>query len=267
MRVVAHTEWGADRQTLIKLYRTLLRSQLDNGIFVYKSARKSYLKQVDPIHHESLRLVLGAFRTSPIDSLYAEAHEAPLQIRSEKLALQYYTKLKSPPSNPVYNCTFDPKYRQYLDQKEKSIRPFGLRMEPILKESIIPLNNIHKSILPQIPPWIIKNPKVNLQLNKLHKTKTHPFTYQEKHQNILQQHPDYLCSYTDGSKDNNKTACAAVLNKMIKIKAHPMESSIFTAEASAIDLVLDIISKEKHKKFIIFSDSLSVLLSLNNKKN
>ena len=38
-----------------------------------------------------------------------------------------------------------------------------------------------------------------------------------------------------------------------------MDSSIFTAEA------LDIISKEKHKKFIIFSDSLSVLLSLNNK--
>ena len=45
-----------------------------------------------------------------------------------------------------------------------------------------------------------------------------------------------------------------------------MDSSIFTAEACAIDLALDIISKEKHKKFIIFSDSLSVLLSLNNKK-
>ena len=45
-----------------------------------------------------------------------------------------------------------------------------------------------------------------------------------------------------------------------------MESSIFTAEACAIDLSLNIISKEKHKKFIIFSDSLSVLLSLNNKK-
>ena len=43
-------------------------------------------------------------------------------------------------------------------------------MEPIPKESTIPLNNIHKSILPQKPPWIIKNPKVNLQLNQLHKT-------------------------------------------------------------------------------------------------
>ena len=40
-----------------------------------------------------------------------------------------------------------------------------------------------------------------------------------------------------------------------------MESSIFTADACAIDLALDIISKEKHENFIIFSDSLSVLHS------
>ena len=44
------------------------------------------------------------------------------------------------------------------------------------------------------------------------------------------------------------------------------KSSIFTAEAHAIGLALNIISKSKHKNFIIFSDSLSVLLSLRNKK-
>ena len=60
-------------------------------------------------------------------------------------------------------------------------------------------------------------------------------------------------------------ACAAVLNKTVLKKALPMESSIFTAEARAIDLALNIISKSKNKKFIIFSDSLSVLLSLRNK--
>ena len=42
--------------------------------------------------------------------------------------------------------------------------------------------------------------------------------------------------------------------------------SIFTAEAHAINQVLNIISKSKHMRFIIFSDSLSVLLSLRNKK-
>ena len=120
--------------------------------------------------------------------------------------------------------------------------------------------------MPQTPPWTIKNPKVILQLNELPKTKTHPSTCQEKLQNILQQHPDYLYVFTNGSKDNNKTACTAVLNKIIHKKVLPMESSIFTDEACAIDLALDIISKEKHEKFIIFSHSLSVLLSLNNKK-
>ena len=70
----------------------------------------------------------------------------------------------------------------------------------------------------------------------------------------------------DGSKDNNKTACAAVLNKAIIKKALPTESSIFPAEACAIDLALDIISKSKHMTFMIFSDSLSILLSLSNKK-
>ena len=73
-------------------------------------------------------------------------------------------------------------------------------------------------------------------------------------------------TFTDGSKDNNKTACVAVLNKTILKKALLMESSIFTVEARAIDLALNIILKSKHKKSIIFSDSLSVLLSLRNKK-
>ena len=45
-----------------------------------------------------------------------------------------------------------------------------------------------------------------------------------------------------------------------------MEISIFTSEVCTIDLALDIVSKEKHEQFIIFSDSFSVLLSLNNKK-
>ena len=130
-----------------------------------------------------------------------------------------------------------------------------------LQESKIPLNNIHDSIFPQTPPWIIKTPKVILKLNEHSKTKTHPSTYQKKFYNILQHHPDHLYVFTDGSKDNGRAVCVAVLNKTVLKKALPRESSIFTAEAHAIDLALNIILKSKHKKFIIFSDS-----SLRNKK-
>jgi len=45
-----------------------------------------------------------------------------------------------------------------------------------------------------------------------------------------------------------------------------MKVPFFSAETRAIDIALDIISENKHKKYIIFSDSLSVLLSLRNKK-
>ena len=44
LRVVAHTTWGTDQQTLIHLYRSLIRSKLDYGCVVYGSARGCYLR-------------------------------------------------------------------------------------------------------------------------------------------------------------------------------------------------------------------------------
>ncbi|GFO50013.1 RNA-directed DNA polymerase from mobile element jockey [Plakobranchus ocellatus] len=73
LRVVGHKDWGADRATPLKLYRILVRSKLDYGSVIYGSAKKHVLRALDPIHHQGLRIALGAFRTSPIKSLYAEA--------------------------------------------------------------------------------------------------------------------------------------------------------------------------------------------------
>ena len=66
LKVLSATEWGADSTVLLQLYRALVRSKLDYGSIVYGSARKSYVKFLDPVHHQGLRLSLGVFRTSPI---------------------------------------------------------------------------------------------------------------------------------------------------------------------------------------------------------
>ena len=55
LKVLSHTSWGADRTTLLKLYRSLVRSKLDYGCIIYGSARKSYLQMLDPIHNQGLR--------------------------------------------------------------------------------------------------------------------------------------------------------------------------------------------------------------------
>ena len=93
-----------DRSVLLNLYRSLVRSKLDYGSVVYGSARKSYLKSLNTIHHQGLRLALGAFRTSPVESLYAESNEPSLYTRREKLSLQYTTKLAANPKSPAHNC-------------------------------------------------------------------------------------------------------------------------------------------------------------------
>ena len=78
LKVLSHTNWGADHTVLLQLYRSLIRSKLDYGSIVYGSDRKSYLMMLDTVHHQGLRLALGAFRTSPVESLYVEAEEPSL---------------------------------------------------------------------------------------------------------------------------------------------------------------------------------------------
>ena len=123
--------------------------------------------------------------------------------------------------------------------------------------------NIHNTIHLISPPWLLKQPVVILDLNKLPKNKTHSLIYREKLNNIQEIYPNYQHIFTDGSKSNYRTGCVAVLHKKALKKCLPKEASIFSAEIYAIDLALDLISTyNSKKKFIIHSDSISVLQSL-----
>ena len=264
--VVAHTDWEADKSTLLKLYKSLVRSKLDYGCFIYGSARKSYLRCLDSIHHLGLRLALGALRTSPVESLYVEANEAPLSLRREKLALQYFTKLQSCPSNSAFECTINPKYKELFARKESAIPSFGIRMQSVLENSIILNENVHETVIPEVPPWTLHQPRVNLDLSNLCKKDTSSLVFIQKYNEIKDEHSNCTPIYTDGSKDNDRVGCAAIINNISIIQRLPSNASIFTAEIKAIDLALDAIAESDDDHFIIFSDSLSVLLSLENKK-
>ena len=75
---------------------------------------------------------------------------------------------------------------------------------------------------------------------------------------------DYQHIYPDGSKDKERVGCAVLRENDHQTMRIPDSSSIFTAEAKAIDLALDLVdSCNSHDKFIIFSDSFSVLQALN----
>ena len=72
---------------------------------------------LDPIHNQGLRLVLGAFRTSHVASLYVKADEQSLYYRREKLSLQYAIRLAANPSNPAHKVKFLPNYVDFYKKK------------------------------------------------------------------------------------------------------------------------------------------------------
>ena len=187
---------------LLKLYRSLVRSKLDFGCFIYGSARKSYLRCLDPIHHLGLRLVLVRCELLPW-RVYVEANEAPLSVRREMLALQYLTKLQSCPSNPGFECTINPKYKELFARKESAIPSFGIRIQSALDNSNILNENVHDTVIPEVPPWTLHQPRVNLDLSILCKD-TSSLVFIQKYYEIKDEHSYCTPIYTDGPKDNDR---------------------------------------------------------------
>ena len=108
------------------------------------------------MHHQGLRLALGAFSTSPVSSLYAEANEPSLADRREKLSLQFALKIKSDPNNPVFNCIFDPNYKNLFESKPNCIPTFGIRTANSFRTSKIDTDIIDSFENHEIPPWTLR---------------------------------------------------------------------------------------------------------------
>ena len=175
--------------------------------------------------------------------VYVEANEAPLSLWREKLALQYFTKLQSCPSNPAFDCTNNPKYQECFARKESAIPTFGIRLKSVLENSGFSNNNVHQTIIPEIPPWTLYRPRVNLELSNLSKRDTPSLVFIQKFNEIKNDHSYCTPIYTDGSKDNDRVGCGTVIHNSSFKQRLPSNASIFTAEVTAIDLALDAITE------------------------
>ena len=266
LKVVSHRDWGGDSQTLLKLYRSLIRSKLDYGCIAYNSARISYLSMLEPIQNHALRLCLGAFRTSPVESLQVEANEPPLEFRRNKLSLQYLVKLKSNASNPNSHIAFEPQFSELYDQKQHLIQPFGLRMRKVVFESRLDLSVIAHRQLASMSPWTLKSPKISFVLHTENKTVANPTVMKMEFDCYLSEHLDSTHIYTDGSKTNAGVAAAAICDGRLFVCRLPSEASIFSAEAKALTFALEIIRDTNQKKFMVFTDSMSCLQAILNRK-
>ncbi len=219
LKVVAHKDWGADCATLLKLYRSHIRSKLDYGCIVYGSARESYLQSLDRVQNAALRICLGAFRTSPIPSLHVEANELPVNLRREKLALQYITKLKSNPANPTYKCVFEPSFALLFEARPSVIPTIGIRMKQHMADTGIKFDCIAGFCFSPVPPWTLKAPIFTFAVHNIgSKAEVPPEVFRSKVNEILEYFDGYQRIYTDGSKAGTAVASAAISGARLSLK-------------------------------------------------
>ena len=270
LKVISHTDWGADRKTLLLLYRSLVRSKLDYGSIVYGSARKSYLKALDPIHHQGLRISLGAFRTSPKESLYAESGEPPLELRRLRLSMNYFLKIKASPDNPAYDCVVNPLFENKYEKKPNEIPPFGIRIRPHFTEAGIDIDSVSDDPLQtMLPSWKLVSPNINFHLTAFKKDNTSAAVYKQRYLEQCSHYTGFEKIFTDGSLKDDSVAAASVSERRLR---RPMQHrlpdgcSIYTAELKAILLALKHIYQSSHTSFLIVSDSLSALQAISTRK-
>ena len=266
MKCLSNMSWGADKQSLLRIYRATTRSILDYASPIYGSAKPYVLKKLNSVHNSALRICTGAFKSSPIPSLLVDAGELSLDRRRTKLGLQHYLRLFALPGSPAYNVVCD-ESRDHLFADARTVAPFGVRMRRAL--AFFSLNSV--DVLPSPPLQIPKWRMGDFICQELFSVKKSTYSSDQLKQifnhHITLEHPDCYQIFTDGSSDEGSGCgvCSVDLSKSVKISSF---ASSFTAELYAILEALTFIQQTNHPSITVFSDSRSSLqILLNNRRN
>ena len=88
------------------------------------------------------------------------------------------------------------------------------------------------------------------------KSESNPHLLKQNFHEMQSYYSDHEHIYTDGSKDKEKVGCAAAKYDDCEKMRIPDGSSVFTAEAKAIDLALDFVNNCTYKTNSLFSLTL-----------
>ncbi|XP_076046489.1 uncharacterized protein LOC143028383 [Oratosquilla oratoria] len=145
LKVISSFSWGADKRSLLMLYNTLCRSKIDYGCQIYSSACKTRLKELDTVHNMGLSICSGAFRTSPVESIYVDSGELPLDLRREELELRLLFKIKTDRKNPAFDIIKNVNGDDFKGSRYS--KPLQVRMNEQVEDISIKTQNVFQKWL------------------------------------------------------------------------------------------------------------------------
>lgn len=249
MKSLSSPKFGASFEVLRRFYKSYIRSRITYCASSFCSASKSQLNRLNVLQNSSLRLMMGAKKSSPVSSLEAEANIPPLILYIEYLSTKTFIKLHYRPFD-------DPTAENLLHERSAS----AIYNHKLLQKYNV--KTVKRKAIEALSPsatWYDIQEKILVDTIE-------PKDFEAY---LTKEFPDFFSLYTDGSKQDTPESSVASglydcqLQRAVSWKLHP-EHTVIAAELFAIKKALEYISSQKHGKWIVFTDSLSSLQLLSN---
>ena len=254
LRHLSHLDWGADKKSLEKLYKALIQSKLTYACEVFGNDKTT--EALNKIQNEALRIISGAFKSSPIKSMQVDSQMLPYDLQMLQASCRHYIRNKPETKSATRELITDA-------FQENHIWNFRKNVQKILGEA----TEEEVAVLPiemrPIPPWQMKTTRVceGIIAEAL---RTSPHANAALFREHAAQHSGSKHMYTDGSKSEQGVGSAVYIpsENYSKSLSLPKEASIFTAEAVAVLLAIEVAGRMPDEEYTVYTDSRSVMMTL-----
>ncbi|XP_055605838.1 uncharacterized protein LOC129754009 [Uranotaenia lowii] len=261
LRCISGQSWGAHPSSLIKVYKAGARSVIEYGsVFMAKLNQQDTLS-LDRIQWACIRVCLGSTKTTHTGSLEVLAGLSPLKYRREMAVMRFINKR-------AHLQTWNELYVQPAMEPGSTNTGFQQAIREL--NDFFPLQNtLQTHPCYPFPPNVRKyEVAVDLSVSALI-SQPRQESVRELVLNLLdEKYQGTLLLATDGSKDLANVGYAVVNNFNVPFATHKLchAASIYTAELLAIRKAVQIAMEHPIGQFVIITDSMSCLTSLQSLK-
>lgn len=262
IKCLSSQKYGCSTASLLHISNSLITSKINYGLYLYGHCSASLLKKIKTIYNAAIRMSLGAFRTSPINSMIFESGQMTIEdcrdFATAKLFKTIMIKDHFPLSKLIAKSTRLKYFQNYQSVLSKIVH--------FCKTHSIPFN-VKQPLNHKYPNWSLNPSVINTSLNKMSRSSTNPIIFQTQFREIKDAFKDHTFIYTDGSKAGLNVAFSIIKdNKILQYSLLPEYSTNYSAEIIAIhNALLNI--RTQNTKFAICTDSLSTIDAVRNLNN
>ena len=122
LKALSGLSWGADRNTLLMLFRNMVRPKMTYGCVLFSSTNDNTLKPLVTIQNKCLKIATGAVYCTRTTNLEVEACTYPLRLYCDRMVLLTAAAIRNTHSHPLNQILTD--FNRFIGY---SHLPFGTR--------------------------------------------------------------------------------------------------------------------------------------------